>query len=274
MSSSSSPSSSPDVAITNKTAFPLNIAFSTIAPLQHMNALEPGDVWTTHAPPLLSIPQDLALSSSAAKAFAPALRLLTTGPLSPSLQSKWMTRLRLRPQVEIDVRFDHEHNRFGDAEGSHLWMAFVLRWLGLSTLIVAAFAFLGANSVRYLGLASLSRSSTCFTSLASVFGLISALFLGFSHREQRLASQNIDPTQTEGKIITASVPLHTLHPRPSASPALVASSLSPGAMTTAPASPLSPRAHRNLAVTWTRGRFALWDTDLDQEIPAQFIARR
>lgn len=236
-----SSSSSSNITILNRTAFPLNVALSILAPFQHINALEPGDVWTTESPSFLPLPSNDNLPRRAVKALSPLL-------LS---RSKWLKRLPIKPKVSIDIRFDHEHNRYSEEEAYHLWTSFSARWLGL---IALSGAFVTIVSSRIIGIVSPSSSRRIPASCLAL-GIFGVLCLIVSFYERREACKDKDPALTEGRVLSATVPAHTLY-------------------RSAPPPSLSPRGHTNLAVLWIRGRFALWDLDLDQEIHAHFNGRR
>lgn len=256
-----SSSSSSNITILNRTAFPLNVALSILAPFQHINALEPGDVWTTESPSFLPLPSNDNLPRRAVKALSPLL-------LS---RSKWLKRLPIKPKVSIDIRFDHEHNRYSEEEAYHLWTSFSARWLGL---IALSGAFVTIVSSQIIGIVSPSSSRRIPASCLAlgIFGVLCLIvsFYGVynptqfpvqfsqfdtSTTERREACKDKDPALTEGRVLSATVPAHTLY-------------------RSAPPPSLSPRGHTNLAVLWIRGRFALWDLDLDQEIHAHFNGRR
>ncbi|KDQ28185.1 hypothetical protein PLEOSDRAFT_1104860 [Pleurotus ostreatus PC15] len=156
-----SSSSSSNITILNRTAFPLNVALSILAPFQHINALEPGDVWTTESPSFLPLPSNDNFPRRAVKALSPLL-------LS---RSKWLKRLPIKPKVSIDIRFDHEHNRYSEEEAYHLWTSFSARWLGL---IALSGAFVTIVSSQVIGIVSPSSSRRIPASCLAlgVFGVL------------------------------------------------------------------------------------------------------
>ncbi len=154
-------SSSSNITILNRTAFPLNVALSILAPFQHINALEPGDVWTTESPSFLPLPSNDNLPRRAVKALSPLL-------LS---RSKWLKRLPIKPKVSIDIRFDHEHNRYSEEEAYHIWTSFSTRCLGLVALSGAFVTIVGSQIIGIVSPTSSRRIPASCLALG-IFGVL------------------------------------------------------------------------------------------------------
>lgn len=118
-----------NVLITNQSAFPLNVGLDRVAPLQHTNSLQPGESWVTYPPPYFPIPE----SNLAKRILSLPISILHVTILSLS-STKWINRAYLTASTKIDVRFDHEHNRFRPSAARHLWLSVVIRWLCISAL--------------------------------------------------------------------------------------------------------------------------------------------
>jgi hypothetical protein len=119
--------------ITNRTAFPLNVALIQLSPLQHMNAIEPGCTWITEPPSPFFVPSALA-SASRFESLLPKLH-----PLRTSSE---------RSDTRIQVLFDRGHNRFDSEAASELWLSMVLRRLAMLAMFISFTAVASAQICR------------------------------------------------------------------------------------------------------------------------------
>ena len=268
------------IVVTNRTAFPLNIALVRVAPLQHTNALEPGESWTTTSPSHIPFLSDLTLPWLLPHSF----KFYNLHLFTVQLLDKWSNRLA-SSTTTIEIRFDHENNRFcRDAALRTLTSGF-LRLLGLLFLFGTLALTLGTQLLLYARAVEPRHLLNVHDVRRHVVGLSFAV-LGFvlllcsrigtmicddappapyiSITAAR--SPNSDKSVPPRRNILLSIPVATSSLRPSSSSAFSRHSHPPVSMFSTASIASGPRAHKHLAVIWRLGRLVLWDVSLDQEV--------
>jgi hypothetical protein len=259
------------IIVTNKTAFPLNIALVRIVPLQHTNGLEPGESWTTsspsHLPLSLDSPCTLSRFSEYIRLRFPSIRFL----------GKWPKCLASSTTV-IEVHFDHENNRFSRDAAFRLLISVVLRVLGSLSLFAALGTILCFRLLSYARAITLHVHAV--SAILAVLGLVLVLCsrIGMITVVLRLLLLTFlcpivtelpkDPVKSgshvRNPILSIPVPTSSLQPSFAPSSQSHLPSLSTLSASTSGSTPF--RTHKHFSVIWRSGRIVLWDLHLDQEV--------